>query len=85
MHQKQYRQRLLENFGMRDCKPKHTPNDSITVGRNANVDLVTSTVILMKIERRRKYQVSTFYCSAGGKKEIVQVLGYMKRDAEISV
>ena len=28
MHQKQYLQRLLEKFGMKDCKPKYTPNDS---------------------------------------------------------
>ena len=28
MHQKQCIQKLLEKFGMKDCKPKYTPNDS---------------------------------------------------------
>ena len=28
MHQKQYLQRLLEKFGMKDYKPTYTPNDS---------------------------------------------------------
>ena len=29
MQQKRYLQRLREKFGMKDCKPKYTPNESI--------------------------------------------------------
>ena len=47
---------------------------NVTVGRDANVDLVTFTVILTKIEGRQKYQVSKFYCSAGGKRKLSKFL-----------
>ena len=71
MHQKRYLQRLREKFGMKDCKPKYTPNDSninkmcneprkLTDGKLYK-EIVGSLIYAMTTTRPDSYKIVTIY------------------------